>query len=177
MMVLVRDLNDFANRHLHSRNRFHFASIGEGLGCIIVATFGIQDSRAHVINPGRNEFLFHVVVALNRHALKREILHLAVGARHFHGSGKLAQEETTIHYRFSCNTASGRRRSLARSHHFYGVTPGTSEIGEDLVIFVELRHLHHLLHHLRWVRRGCGCRGRRDGRGARLWSRRLGKGN
>src|SRR5205809_3081588 len=79
MMILVRDLNDFADGHLHSRNRFNFTVISEGFGCRIVGAFGIHDSSAHVINPGRNEFLLYVVVAFERHALKREILDLAIG--------------------------------------------------------------------------------------------------
>ena len=84
MMVLVRDFDHFANWCLHSRNWFHFAIIGECFRGRIIGALRHHDAGAHVIGPGGDELLFHVVVSFNGRALEGKVFHLAIAAGHFH---------------------------------------------------------------------------------------------
>src|SRR5438874_12115714 len=92
----------------------------------------------------------------------------------------IADEIAAIHDRLESDVTPGNGRFLAGFHHFYRSAAGTGEVSEKLMIFVELGQLHHLLHHLGFVRRSRGRSGGRNDRAgnggwrsARLWSWRL----
>src|SRR5436190_10768368 len=68
VMVFIDDLDHFADFLLHAGNPFVFRRVGKRLGRGIVVAFGKHDAGAHVVDPGADEFLFDVVVAVNSHA-------------------------------------------------------------------------------------------------------------
>src|SRR4026207_2544640 len=97
MMVLVRHLDYRADRSLHPRRHLHFAGVGNRFRRGVVRPFKGEYPGAHVINPGSNKFMFHVVVAVGRHPLKGKVFHFAISAGHFHASGMIADEITAVH--------------------------------------------------------------------------------
>ena len=115
----------------------------------------VLDAGAHVVDPRADEFFLHVVIALERHAFELHILHFAVFTGHLHFAGHIHREVAAAHCALSSGGAFGFLRLGVRvgvHPHFDGVIPTAVHVREQLVIFIELRHLHHLLHHLLRIR-------------------------
>src|SRR6266536_301485 len=150
VMVFIDDLDHFADFLLHAGNPFVFACIGKRFGRGIVVAFGHHDAGAHVVYPAADEFLFHVVVAVNAHAFESHLLLLAVRLRHLHFSSHIHDKVASVHHRFSYRRAFifFRLRVWVRVHpHFDVVCPRAGQIRQQLVILAGFGQLHHLSHH------------------------------
>src|SRR5438128_10039116 len=56
VMIVVGDLDDFANLLLHAGNSFDLAGVGEGFGRGIVSAFREHDARAQVSDRASNDY-------------------------------------------------------------------------------------------------------------------------
>ena len=65
-MIVVGDLNYFANWCFHPGHHFDFAGISECLGRGIVGALGKLNAGVHVVDPRANEFFLRVIVAFDR---------------------------------------------------------------------------------------------------------------
>ena len=150
-MIFVGHLYHFADWRFHSGHHFHFLVERERLRRGIVGSFGKLDARAHVIDPRADELFLYVVVALDGHAFELHVFHFAVFAGHLHFAGHIHHKVAAAHYALASRRAFRllRLRVRVRVHpHLDGVIPAAVHVGKEFVIFVEVRHLHHLLHHL-----------------------------
>ena len=167
-MIFVGDLQDFANWRFHSGHHFHFHVERECFGRRIVRAFGELDAGAHVVDPRTHELLLQVIVAFGAHPFKLHVFHFAGFIRHLHFARDIHNNVAAAHDGFARGGAFRllRRRIGVWVHpEFDGVSPVAVHAGEKFVVLVELRHLHHLFHHLLrirltgWSAHGCRRRG------------------
>src|SRR6476646_7857194 len=125
-VVVVGDLNYFANWCFHSGHHFDFAGISECLGRGIVGAFGKLNAGAHVLDPRAHELLLCVVVSFDTHAFELHILHFAVLARHLHFTRHVHHHVAASHDVLTCSAPFGFLRLGVRigiHPHFYGKIP------------------------------------------------------
>ena len=125
-VIVVGDLDHFANWHFHSGHRLHFARVSQCLGRGIVGAIGELDTGAHVVDPRADKLFLHVVVAFDAHAFELHIFHFAVFARHLHFARHIHHHETTAHDALASGGAFGFLRLGVRvgvHPHFDGVIP------------------------------------------------------
>ena len=138
-MIVVGDFNHFANGRFHSRDRFHLGSVGERFRGGIVGALGKFDTGAHVVDPGSDEFLFHVVVAFHAHPFEHHIFHFPVFARHLHFPAHVHHHVTAAHDRFPGGGAFRFLRlgiGIGIHPELDRVIPIAVETGEQLVVLV-----------------------------------------
>ena len=149
-MIVVGDFYRLAHRHFHPGHGLHFARVSKCFRGGIVGAVGKLNAGSHVVDPRGDELLLYVIIAFDAHAFELHLLHFAVFSRHLHLPGHIHYHVTTAHSALADGSALGLlwRRIRVRIHpHLDGKIPIAVEVREELVVLVELRHLHHLLHH------------------------------
>src|SRR4051812_28730132 len=146
-MGRIGHLDKLTHFFFHTGHHLVFASVGKSFGRGVIGAVHRHDSGAHVIDPSGNELLFYVVVTVHAHAVKIHLGRFAIGARHLELPGVISGDIPSVHDGFALGGASRFSWFPVRIHpHFYSVAPGAGSSGQQLVVFVELRQLHHLLH-------------------------------
>src|SRR6266581_115128 len=99
VMVFIDDLYHFADLLFHPGDGFIFPGVGKRFSGGIVIAFRRHDAGAHFVDPGSDEFLFHIVVAFNPHAFESHVFHFAVRTWHLHLPGHVQDKIASVHHR------------------------------------------------------------------------------